>query len=40
MLVNQMWNNIYDVDKGHPATVVKRENADYKYKKTIFIRNR
>ena len=36
-----MWNNVYDVDKRHSATVVRRKNQDYKYKKkTIFIRNR
>ena len=33
-------NNFYEVDKRHPATVVKRKNPDYKYKKIIFIQNR
>ena len=31
-----MWNNIYNVDKRHPAAVVKRENLDYEYKKNNF----
>ena len=31
-----MWNNVYDIDKRHPATVVKQENLDYEYKKNNF----
>ena len=34
------WNNLYDIDKRHPGTVVKRENPDYEHKKNNFFRNR
>ena len=30
--------NVYDVDKRHPATVVKQENPDYEYKKQFLSR--